>query len=102
MHLDHLIGRISDLTPEEEQWLRETVKNGKDWHSYYTGEYTVIRKDKLALLRKESRIHRKQLRENRDKDPTPSYCPTCGTKTRVMPCDEELTYCPQCDLDHIY
>ena len=100
MNPDQLIERITGLTPEEEQWLRQTLKAGRDWADYYTGEYTVIRKDKLALLRKESRIHRKQLRENKQRDPHHKYCPTCGTKTRIMPCDEELVYCPECDIDH--
>ena len=102
MNLDHIIERIVGITRQEEIWLRETVRNGTDWHNYYTGEYTVIRKDKLALLTKESRIHRKQLRENKDRDPNHKYCPTCGTRTKVMPCDSELVYCPQCDLPQEY
>ena len=95
MNIDSIITRVTGLTDDEEEWLRTTLRNGVEWHNYYTGEYTVIREDKLALLRKESRTHRKQLRENRGKDPSHKYCPTCGTKTKVMPCDPELIYCPR-------
>jgi hypothetical protein len=100
MNLDHLIERIAGLTREEEQWLRTLAKNGTDWQNYYQGEHTVIRKDKLALLNHNTQRLR-ELQGEKEAE-TPLYCHKCGTKLKQMPCDEELTYCPTCDLDHIY
>ena len=100
MNIDELLKRIIRLTPEEEKELRTQLKAGKDWTDYYKGEYTVIRNDKLALLMKDQKTLR-SIRQERDVEP-PKYCRECGSKIKTMPCDEELVYCPTCDLDHAF
>ncbi len=80
--------------------LIRTLEDGRRFQGYYKGEYSLIRTDKLALLTKDQKKLR-QLRHETDTE-TPNYCSKCGTKIKTMPCDEELTYCPSCDLDHEY
>ena len=69
-----------------------TEKTAKQWTDYYTGEYTVIRKDKLAML---NRSHRTLRETTTPTDAT--YCSACGTKLKPMICDT-FNYCPNCDL----
>lgn len=99
MNDEELMKRIIRLTATEEKTLRKLLKAGHDWQNYYQGQHTVIRTDKLALLMKDQKKLR-QLRQEKDTTP-PKYCRDCGTPIKTMPCDEEPTYCPRCDLEHI-
>lgn len=101
MNINHLIERVVGLTSEEEKWLRETLTEGMNWRRYYGGRYALIRRDKLAQMTKSLRLYREKLGVIPKPERTPLYCQTCGTKLKTMPCDEELVYCPGCDLDHI-
>ena len=95
-----LIERYGDewfLTPK----LEQTIRDGESWQDYYKGEYSVIRKDKLAILNQNTATLRTIQGRKKQKE-QPTYCHKCGTKLRTMLCDSELTYCPECDLPHEY
>ena len=101
MNIDHIIERIVGLTRDEEIWIRETMDQGEQWRSYYRGEYALIRRDKLSQMTKSLRLLREQHGIIPKPSRTPLHCQECGARLKTMPCDEELTYCPECDLPHI-
>ena len=78
--------------------MAETIKQGELMQDYYRGEHTIIRTDKLHLLIRDQKTLRQQQRKTTAQ--TPKHCQQCGTKIKTMPCDQELTYCPQCDIPH--
>ena len=78
--------------------MAETIRNGEKWADYYKGEHTIIRKDKLALLNKNTATLRKLVTPTQSNHVEATHCQYCGGKLRTMPCDEELTYCPTCDI----
>ncbi len=81
------------LTPQGQptQKLTQTLADGIKWRNYYTGEYTIIRRDKLAMLNNSHKtLKALQI-------PQQETCPTCGTPLKQMPCDD-FKYCPKCDL----
>ena len=84
------------LTPKGQptQKLTQTIADGQKWQNYYTGGYTIIRRDKLAML---NNIRKQALTQPQNKLTEPKHCQECGTKLRQMPCDTFL-YCPNCDL----